>query len=152
LLSPDPESLYLYASSQAIGIIEHTESAINVHVLKAEAGSNSYSNRSINTTKKYAIQNQLAFKREIELYENNPTFSFQLSTRILPSTKVFFIHPENLRVNPFDKKWNFRATDKVVLLPGGSPKKRQLWRLALLRDRIQWIDAQANKISVKKIM
>ena len=152
LLSPDPEALYLYASSQAIGIIEHTESAINVHVLKAEAGSNSYSNRSINTTKKYAIQNQLAFKCEIGLYEYNPTFSFQLSTRNLPSTKVFFIHPENLRVNPFDKKWNFRATDKVVLLPGGSPKKRQSWRLALLRDRIQWIDSQANKISVKKIM
>jgi hypothetical protein len=65
---------------------------------------------------------------------------------------VFFIHPENLRVNPFDKKWNFRATDNVVLLPGGSPKKRQLWRLALLRGRIQWIDAQTNKISVKKIM
>jgi competence protein ComEC len=152
LLVPTTASRYLYASSHAIGIIEHNESAINVHILNFEATANSYSNRSINTLKKYAIQNQLAFKQAVGLNENIARFSCQVSIGLNTTNKVFFIHPENLRVNPFATKLKFRTTDKVVLLPGGAHKKRQLWRLALLRKRVQWIDAQANKIEVKKIM
>jgi ComEC/Rec2-related protein len=151
-ISPSKSSTYIYASSQAVGIIEHYEGAANVVVLKYDERPNSYSQRSLDAFKKFAIQNHLTFQCLNSCSSFNDEENRHLNRLNFSSTTVFFIYPENLRVNPFDTNLNFRATDNVVLMEGGLPKKRQLWRLALLRRRIQFIDAQSNKISVRKIL
>ena len=151
-IMPTYSAIYVYASYQAIGIIEHTGNAAKVTTLKEETFANSYFNRSIEAFKKYAIQNQLTFQSSLNTNSFDSSLGCQLTRLNLPSSTVFFIHPENLRVNPFDKNLNFRLSDTVFLMAGGTPKKRQLWRLALLRRRIQLIDAQSNKILIKKLM
>jgi hypothetical protein len=151
-IMPTYSAIYVYTSYQAIGIIEHTGNAAKVTTLKEETFANSYFNRSIEAFKKYAIQNQLTFQSSLNTNSFDSSLGCQLTRLNLPSSTVFFIHPENLRVNPFDKNLNFRLSDTVFLMAGGTPKKRQLWRLALLRRRIQLIDAQSNKILIKKLM
>lgn len=151
LLSSKSPSVFIYSSSKAIGIIEHSENAANIYFLKSDTFQSSYANKSLNAFKKFAIQNQLPFQSVYPKSSLNWLHGFKINSSLLFSSTVFFINPENLRVNPFSININFRSSDTVVLMAGGKPKKRQLWRLALQRSKAQIIDAQSNRLVVQSL-